>query len=61
MSEAEVAAGFHRDDLFHRFLEIDQGDLLVDSRFPGYTTDKTDRFMIVEVVISKDRPTGTPL
>jgi hypothetical protein len=58
MSEAEVAAGFHRDDLFHRFIDVDQDDLLVHPRFPDYTTDRTDRFMIVEVVISKGRPTG---
>ncbi|GLQ51861.1 tautomerase family protein [Dyella flava] len=57
MLEAQMAAGFHRDDLFHRFLEVDEGDLRVDSRFPDYTTDRTDRFMVVEVIISKGRPT----
>ena len=26
MLEAQVAAGFHQDDLFHRFLEVEQND-----------------------------------
>src|ERR1700732_3615367 len=59
MLEAQVAAGYHRADRFHRFLEVDRDDLLVDSRFPDYTADRTDRFMVAEVVISSGRPTGT--
>jgi hypothetical protein len=59
MIEAQVAAGFQRDDLFHRFLEVNHGDLLSDPRYPDYTTDRTDRFIVVEVIISKGRPTGT--
>ena len=31
----------------------------MDPRFPDYATDRTDRFMVVEVVISSGRPTGT--
>src|ERR1700751_4160050 len=58
MLEAQVAAGCDRPDRFHRFLEVDQDDLLVDSRFPDYATDRTDRFIVVEVVISSG-PTGT--
>src|SRR3981081_4040781 len=53
MLEAQVAAGYHRADRFHRFLEVDQDDLLVDPCFPDYATDRTDRFMVVEVVISR--------
>ena len=59
MLEAQVAAGYHRADRFHRFLAVDHDDLLVDPRFPDYATDRTDRFMVVEVVISSGRPTGT--
>jgi phenylpyruvate tautomerase PptA (4-oxalocrotonate tautomerase family) len=59
MLEAQVAAGFDRNDLFHRFLEVDQGDLLADPRFPGYATDRTDRFILIEVIISEGRPTET--
>ena len=59
MLEAKVAAVYHRADRFHRFLEVDQDDLLVDPRFSDYATDRTDRFMIVEVVISSGTPTGT--
>src|SRR6202035_1680196 len=59
MVEAQVAAGYHRADRFHRFIEVDQDGLLVDPRFPDYTTDRTDRFMVVEVVISSGRAAGT--
>jgi hypothetical protein len=59
MLEAQVAAGYNRADRFHRFLEIGQDDLLVDPRFPDYATDRTDRFMVVEVIISSGRPMGT--
>lgn len=59
MLEAQVAAGFPREDLFHRFLEVGPGDLLVDPRFPDYSADRTERFMVVEVVISKGRPPET--
>src|ERR1700726_3543781 len=59
MLEAQVAAGYHGADRFHRFLEVDRDDLLVDPRFPDYATDRTDRFMVVEVIISSGRPTGT--
>jgi hypothetical protein len=59
MLEAQVAAGYHRADRFHRFLEVDQENLLVDLRFPDYATDRTDRFMVVEVIISSGRPART--
>jgi hypothetical protein len=58
MLEAQVAAGYHGADRFHRFLEVDRDDLLVDPRFPDYATDRTDRFMVVEVIISSGRPTA---
>ena len=48
---------------FGVFDHLDHGggslDLLVDPRFPDYATDRTDRFMVVEVIISSGRPTGT--
>jgi Tautomerase enzyme len=59
MLEAQVAAGYPLADRFHRFLEVDQDDLLVDPRFPNYAMDRTERFMVVEIVISSGRPTGT--
>ena len=61
MLEAQVTAGYHRADRFHRFLEIDRDDLLVDPRFPDYATDRTDRFIVVEVIISSGRPTDASL
>ncbi|WP_181969937.1 tautomerase family protein [Paraburkholderia sp. DHOC27] len=59
MIGAQVAAGFQREDLFHRFIDVDPEDLLADPRYPNYTADRTDRFLVVEVVISKGRPKGT--
>ncbi|WP_158747887.1 tautomerase family protein [Acidisphaera sp. L21] len=56
MLEAQVAAGFAKNDLFHRFLEVAPGDLLVDARYPAYEADRTERFVLVEVIISADRP-----
>ena len=32
---------------------------MVDPRFPGYAPDRTDRFVVIEVIISSGRPTGT--
>lgn len=55
MLEAQVAAGYHRADRFHRFLEFNQDDLLIDPRFPDYATNRTDRSMVVEVIISSGR------
>jgi Tautomerase enzyme len=59
MLDAQVAAGYHRADRFHRFIEVDHDDLLVDPRFPDYTADRTDRFMVVEIIISSGKPAGT--
>jgi Tautomerase enzyme len=59
MMEAQVAAGYRRADSFQRFLEVDHDDLVTDARFPGYATDRTGRFMVVEVVISSGTPAAT--
>jgi hypothetical protein len=56
MLDAQVAAGFEKNDLFHRFLDVEPGDLLVDARYPAYAADRTDRFVLVEVIISAGRP-----
>jgi hypothetical protein len=56
MLEAQVAVGFAKNDLFHRFLELDPSDLFVDARYPDYKEDRTDRFMLVEVIISAGKP-----
>src|SRR5258708_25798812 len=41
MLEAQVAAGYHRADRFHRFLEVHQHDLLVGPPFPHHAQDTT--------------------
>ena len=40
MLEAQMAAGYHPADRFHRFLEVDRDDLLVDPASP--TTQRTE-------------------
>jgi len=57
--EAQVAAGYDPADHFHRFLELEKDDFLVDPRFPDYTTNRTDRFVVIEAVISSGRPPET--
>jgi hypothetical protein len=43
MLEAQVAAGYHRADRFHRFLEVDRDGLLADPRFPAAAEDEVRR------------------
>jgi Tautomerase enzyme len=59
MLEAQLAAGYPRADRLHRFLELAPEDLLIDPRFPDYATDRTDRFMLVEVILSSGKPPET--
>src|ERR1700730_13147276 len=59
MLDAQVTAGYHRADRFHRFLEVDRDDLRVDPRASDYATDRTNRFMVVKVFFARGRPTGT--
>lgn len=59
MIEAQVDAGYPSDDLFHRFYEVGPNDLFIDPHFPDYTKARSDRFMIVEVIISRGKPEKT--
>jgi hypothetical protein len=54
-----------RADRFHRFLEVDQDDLLVDPRFPDYATDRTrehgiDHVGLVQVELKTRQAVALP-
>jgi phenylpyruvate tautomerase PptA (4-oxalocrotonate tautomerase family) len=59
MIEAQVAAGYPPEDLFHRFYEVGAEDLYIDPRFPDYSNNRSARFMIVDVIISRGKPADT--
>ena len=59
MTEALVAAGYDASDRFHRFLELEQSDFLVDPHYPDYAEPRSERFMMVEVIISRGKPPRT--
>jgi hypothetical protein len=49
---ASVAAGYPADDRFQRFVEHQPSHLKVDPRYPGLPKARTDRILIIEVLVS---------
>jgi phenylpyruvate tautomerase PptA (4-oxalocrotonate tautomerase family) len=49
---ASVAAGYLADDQFQRFVEHQPSHLKVDPRYPGLPKARTDRVLIIEVLVS---------
>ena len=49
---ASVAAGYPEDDLFQRFLSLDSSDLRVDPYYPALAKPRSDRMLMIEVLIS---------
>lgn len=52
---ASIAAGYPEDDFFQRFLTLDPADLRVDPHYPDLPKPRTDRLLLIEVLLS----TGT--
>jgi phenylpyruvate tautomerase PptA (4-oxalocrotonate tautomerase family) len=50
--EASVKAGYPVDDLFQRFLCLEPADLRVDLNYPGLPKPRTDRMLMIEVLVS---------
>jgi hypothetical protein len=50
--EASVKAGYPEDDLFQRFLCLEQADLRVDLNYPGLPKPRTEKTLIIEVLVS---------
>jgi Tautomerase enzyme len=54
---ASIAAGYPEDDLFQRFLSLAPGDFRVDLYYPALPKPRTDRMLMIEVLISSGTDT----
>jgi phenylpyruvate tautomerase PptA (4-oxalocrotonate tautomerase family) len=50
--EASVKAGYPADDMFQRFLSLEQDDLRVDLYYPGLPKPRTEKMLMIEVLVS---------
>jgi phenylpyruvate tautomerase PptA (4-oxalocrotonate tautomerase family) len=50
--EASVKAGYPDDDMFQRFLSLEQGDLKVDPNYPSLPKPRTEKMLMIEVHVS---------
>jgi phenylpyruvate tautomerase PptA (4-oxalocrotonate tautomerase family) len=50
--EASVKAGYADDDMFQRFLCLEQADLRVDLNYPGLPNPRTEKMLMIEVHVS---------
>jgi 5-carboxymethyl-2-hydroxymuconate isomerase len=53
--EALVASGVHPGDLFQRVLELPRSDFRYDRRFPDLNEDRTDDFILLEIMLGIGR------
>ena len=53
--EALIASGVHRNDLFQRVLELPPEDFRYDPRFPDLSGDRTDDFILLEIMLGTGR------
>jgi phenylpyruvate tautomerase PptA (4-oxalocrotonate tautomerase family) len=53
--DALVKAGANANDRFHRVLELDEHDFQYDRQFPDVQTERTDDFVLVEVLLGSGR------
>jgi len=49
---ASIKAGYPVDDMFQRFLCLEQGDLKVDLNYPGLPKPRTEKILMIEVLLS---------
>ena len=50
--EASVNAGYPEDDMFQRFFCLEQTDLKVDLNYPGLPKPRTEKMLMIEVLVS---------
>src|ERR1700722_17768375 len=50
--EGSVKAGYPEDDMFQRFLCLEQADLKVDLNYPGFPRPRTEKMLMIEVLVS---------
>jgi hypothetical protein len=49
---ASVKAGYAEDDMFQRFLCLEQADLRIDLNYPGLPKPRTEKMLMIEVLVS---------
>ena len=52
---ALVEVGVDANDRFDRVLELDEGDFYYDESFPDVSTQRTDAFVLIEILIGVGR------
>ena len=50
--QASISAGYPHDDMFQRFFCLEQGDLKVDLNYPGLPKPRTEKMLMIEVLVS---------
>ena len=55
---ASIAAGYPEDDLFQRFLLLAASDFRVDLYYPALSKPRTDRMLMIEVLVSSGTNTN---
>jgi hypothetical protein len=55
---ASIAAGYPEDDLFQRFLLLGPGDLRADLYYPAQPEARTDRMLLIDVMVSSGTDTN---
>jgi phenylpyruvate tautomerase PptA (4-oxalocrotonate tautomerase family) len=56
--EASVKSGYPEDDMFQRFLCLEQDDLRVDLNYPGLPKPRTAKMLMIEVLVSSGTDAG---
>jgi hypothetical protein len=55
---ASIAAGYPESDLFQRFLSLGPSDFRVDLYYPALSKPRTDRTLMIEVLVSSGTDTN---
>ena len=50
--EASIKTGYPQDDMFQRFFCLEQADLKVDLNYPGLPKPRTEKMLMIEVLVS---------
>ena len=53
--EAIVGVGFPQTDRFQKILRLSQDQFLCDDRHPNLTEPRTEKFVLIEIIISSGR------
>jgi len=56
--QASVSAGYPHDDMFQRFLCLEQDDLKFDPYYPGLAKARTEKILMIEVLVSSITDAG---